>query len=110
MKENIFTAIDKKNIYGRIKNIYVKKNDNSKVKYIKHKGEYVVYLDKKDYYLIHITNIHKYKNNKKIFNNKHAYNAAKIKLEKNPNMTIVILKKEEKKVYSKTPAPYKAFI
>jgi hypothetical protein len=38
MKENIFTAIDKKNIYGKIKNIYVKKNDNSQVKYIKSKG------------------------------------------------------------------------
>jgi hypothetical protein len=77
MKENMFTAIDKKNIYGRIKNIYVKKNDNSQEKYIKIKGEFVRFFDKKDYYIINIYNIDKYKNNKIIFPNKKKFEEEK---------------------------------
>ena len=56
MKDNIFTVIDKKNINGRIRNIYVKNNDNSQEKYIKNKGKFIKYFDKKDYFIIKITN------------------------------------------------------
>jgi len=109
----MYTVIDKKNINGKIRNIYTKNNDNYHEKYIKSKGEIIRYFDKKDYFFITIKNIDKYKNNKKIFANKRNYNADKVNLEKNPTMTIVILKKKVKKVYRKTPGPapsFKAFI
>ena len=113
MKDNMYTVIEKTIIDRKIKNVYVKKNDNSQEKYIKIKGEFVRFFDKKDYYIINIYNIDKYKNNKKIFPNKFNYNAEKVKLEKNPNMTFIISKKKVKKVYRKTPGPapfFKAFI
>jgi aspartyl-tRNA synthetase len=109
MKDNMYTVIDKKNIYGRIKKIYVKKNDNSQEKYIKSKGEYIVYFDKKDYYIININNIDKYKNNKKIFPNKKKFEELKKKFELKPNMSWVIKKKKVKKVYRKTPGPVRSF-
>lgn len=94
MKDNIYTAIDKQISNGKIRIIYAKRNDNSQTKYIKFKGEYIVYYDKKDYYLITCKNIHTYKNNLKVYNNKNKryYNADKIKLEQNPTLTIVYRK------------------
>lgn len=91
MKDNRYTVIDKQNIKGRIRNIYGKKD--SQTKYIKFKGEYIIYYDKEDYYIITVKNIHIYKNNPKVYNNKRNYNADKIKLEKNPTLIIVYRKR-----------------
>jgi len=63
----MYTVIDKTIINGKIKNVYVKKNNNYHEKYIKNKGEFVLLFDKKDYYIISFKNINKYKNNKNIF-------------------------------------------
>ena len=54
MNDNIFIAIDKTKIDGRVRNIYVKKNDKSKVpvKYIKTHGQYIIYYTKHDYIII----------------------------------------------------------
>ena len=43
MNDNLFIAIDKQTIGGRVRNIYCKKNDKSKVsvKYIKYHGQYI---------------------------------------------------------------------
>jgi hypothetical protein len=54
MNDNIFIVIDKQKITGRVRNIYVKKNDKSKVpvKYIKKSGQYIVLYTKHDYIII----------------------------------------------------------
>jgi len=54
MNDNIFIAIDKTTIDGRVRNIYVKKNDQLKVpvKYIKYHGRYIVFYTKQDYIII----------------------------------------------------------
>ena len=54
MNDNIFIVIDKQKITGRVRNIYVKKNDKSKVpvKYIKKSGQYIVLYTKQDYIII----------------------------------------------------------
>ena len=54
MNDNLFIAIDKQTIGGRVRNIYCKKNDKSKVpvKYIKYHGQYIVLYTKQDYIII----------------------------------------------------------
>jgi len=99
----MYTVIDKTNINGKIRNIYVKKNDNYKEKYIKIKGEFIRYFDNKDYYII------TYKNNIKIFPNKKIFEEHKKELDKNPNKSYIFPKNKIKKVYRKTPGPVRPF-
>jgi len=91
--KNIYILVDKKKIIknGKIRNIYVKKN-NFQEKYIKSKGKFIRFFDKKDYYIITIKNIDKYKNNLNIFANKKIVNIIKKKFEKNPNGSYIFPK------------------
>ena len=109
MENNMYTVIDKTIINGKIKNVYVKKNNNYHEKYIKNKGEFVLLFDKKDYYIISFKNINKYKNNKNIFPKKKIFEEHKKELDENHNISYIFSKNIVKKVYRKTPGPVRSF-
>jgi hypothetical protein len=101
MENNMYTVIDKTIINGKIKNVYVKKNDNYHEKYIKNKGEFVLFFNKKDYYIISFKNINKYKNNKNIFPKKKIFEEHKKELDENHNIRYIFSKNIVKKFIEK---------